>query len=641
MVFVIAAMLAAVCASAEDMSLTAIDLGKVRQGWGTPQIDKAVTGVGMSIGNRKFDRGLGTHADSTIWVQLDGAAERFVAWVGVDDNAGKGKGSVVFKVFGDGKLLFRSPVMKCGDTPLPVDVSLKGVKLLLLSAISTEDGISFDHADWADARFVGISTKPVATDGPKEEAVILTPKPSPKPRINGPKVFGVRSGHPVLFTIPATGDRPMKFAAADLPAGLSIDPTTGRISGSVTKRGTYSVILSARNTLGIATREFRIIVGDRIALTPPMGWNHWYTFTDRITDKIVRDSADLMVSTGMINHGYSYVNLDDCWMVKPGSDNPEIGGPARDADGNILSNKRFPDMNALTDYIHSKGLRAGIYISPGPTTCSGYEGSYGHEAQDAKRFADWGFDFLKYDFCSYGSVWKGDTPQEHKRPYKLMGDLLKEQDRDIVYNLCQYGMANVWEWGAEVGANSWRTAGDIGANPAGYSVGFTLDGREQWVGPGRWNDPDYINIGNLGAPTLLTPNEQYTYVTLWSMLAAPLFFSGDMAKLDDFTLGLLTNDEVIEVDQDPLGIQAHQVSRDNDTEVWVKDLDDGSKAVGLFNRNELPLKVTAKWMDLGVEGKQRVRDLWRQSDVGEFSGSFSTEVPRHGAMMLRMWPAKE
>ena len=175
-------------------------------------------------------------------------------------------------------------------------------------------------------------------------------------------------------------------------------------------------------------------------------------------------------------------------------------------------------------------------------------------------------------------------------PTSLWGDLLKGQDRDMVFNLCQYGMAKVWEWGAEVGGNSWRTAGDIGANPAGYSVGFTLDGREKWVGPGRWNDPDYINIGWLGSPTRLTPNEQYTYVTLWSMPAAPLFFSGDMTKLDDFTLSLLTNDEIIEVDQDPLGIQAHRVSQESETEVWVKDLEDGSKAVGLFNRNDFRRK---------------------------------------------------
>lgn len=630
------------CASvgaSEDVWLSSLDLSKVRQGWGSPQVDKAVTGASISIGGRKFDRGVGTHAESRIWVDLGKGAERFVAWVGVDDNAGQGKGSVDFRVIGDGKTLFRSRLMKAGDEPKPVDVSLKGVKLLLLIAFDCGDGINFDHADWAEARFVGARSKPAIVDGPDEKAIILTPKPSPKPRINGARIFGVRPGHPILYTIAATGERPMTFSAVGLPEGCVLDPQTGRISGSVEKRGTYYITLTAKNALGEATRDFRLVVGDKIALTPPMGWNDWYTFTSKITDKDIRAAADAMVSTGLINHGYSYVNIDDCWMVRPDSNDPEIGGAPRDADGNILPNKRFPDMKALTDYIHSKGLKAGIYTSPGPLTCARYEGSYGHEAQDAKRFADWGFDFLKYDLCTYQSVMKGNTLEEHKKPYILMGYLLKRQNRDIVFNLCQYGRANVWEWGEEVGGNCWRIAGDIGANPAAYTVGFKANGLEKWAGPGHWNDPDYINIGWLGSPTLLTPNEQYTYVTLWSLLAAPLFFSGDITRLDDFTLSLLTNDEVIEVNQDPLGKQAHRVAQRGDTEVWAKDMEDGSKAVGLFNRGEAPTTVTVRWSDIGVTGRQRVRDLWRQRDLGEFSNSYGMRVPRHGAAMIRLWNA--
>jgi len=624
-------------AFAEDFPLTSLDLSKLRQGWGTPQIDKTVTGGPISIGGRKFDHGLGTHANICLWVELKGGAERFEAWVGVDDAAGKGNGAVVFMVIGDDKCLYRSRISKSGDAPQKIDISLKGVKFVTLIATSAVSGINYDHADWADARFIGATAKPLTIDSPNDKPVILTPKPSPRPRINGAKVFGVRPGHPVLFTIPATGNRPMTFSASNLPAGLSLDSQTGRISGSVPNPGTYIVTLSAKNSLGTASRELRIVVGDDIALTPPMGWNDWYTFKRNITDKDVRAAADAMVASGMMDHGYSYVNIDDCWMVRPGSPEPGIGGDPRTADGKILPNKRFPDMKALTDYIHSKGLRAGIYISPGPRTCAGFEGSYGHEAQDAKQFADWGFDFLKYDLCSYREVQKDHSLEENKRPYKLMGDLLKEQDRDIVFNLCQYGIANVWEWGAEVGGNSWRTFGDIGSNPADYSVGFNLNDMGKWVGPGHWNDPDYINIGFLGSPTLLTPNEQYTYVTLWSLLAAPLFFSGDITKLDDFTLSLLTNDEVIEVDQDPLGKQARRVARVGDTEVWAKDMEDGSKAVGLFNRGEFSTTVAVKWSDLGITGSHRVRDLWRQRDIGKFSDSYQQEIPRHGTVMLRLW----
>ena len=234
---------------------------------------------------------------------------------------------------------------------------------------------------------------------------------------------------------------------------------------------------------------------------------------------------------------------------------------------------------------------------------------------------------------------KDRSLEEHTKPYALMGSLLLKQDRDIVFNLCQYGNAKVWEWGEEVGGNSWRTFGDIGANPSNYSVGFNEDGLEKYAGPGHWNDPDYINIGVLGSPTVLTPNEQYSYVSLWSFLAAPMIFSGDVTKMDDFTLSLLTNDEVIEVDQDPLGKQAHRVSQKDGAEVWTKDMEDGSKAVGLFNRGDMPVKVTANWADLGITGKQRVRDLWRQRDIGVFSESFGATIDRHGVMMLRVWPA--
>jgi len=635
------AVLSGAASASEDISVSSIDLSKVRQDWGSPQIDKAVTGVPMSIGGRKFDHGVGTHATSRIWIDLKGGVERFVSWVGVDDNVRQGRGTVVFKVIGDGKTLYASPVMRRGDAPRPIDVSLRGVKTLLLLASDAENGIDSDHADWADARLIGAKSRPVVTAGPDEEAVILTPKPSPKPRINGARVFGVRPGHPVLYTVAATGDRPMTFSAKGLPEGCALDAQTGRISGSIARRGTYTVTLTAKNAVGAATRDLRIVVGDQIALTPPMGWNDWYTFTRSVTDKDVRAAADAMVASGMADHGYSYVNIDDCWMVKPGSDDPDVGGRPRDAEGNILPNKHFPDMRALTDYIHSKGLKAGIYISPGPVTCAGYEGSYGHEAQDAKRFADWGFDFLKYDLCSYRGVWKGDTPEEQKRPYTLMGYLINRQERDIVFNLCQYGNAKVWEWGEQVGGHCWRTAGDIGANPARYIAGFEENGLEKWAGPGHWNDPDYINIGFLGSPTVLTPNEQYTYVTLWSLLAAPMIFSGDMTKLDDFTLSLLTNDEVIEVNQDPLGKQAHRVAKRGDTEVWAKDMEDGSKAVGLFNRGEMQRRVTVKWSDLGITGMQRVRDLWRQRDIGAFTNSYGTQLPRHGAAMLRIWDAKQ
>jgi alpha-galactosidase len=318
----------------------------------------------------------------------------------------------------------------------------------------------------------------------------------------------------------------------------------------------------------------------------------------------------------------------------------------------INSNKRFPDMKALTDYIHSLGLKAGIYTSPGPFTCAGHVAAYKFEEQDVARYVEWGYDFLKYDWCSYSSVGRRDTLPDLQKPYILIGDILKKQKRDIVLNLCQYGMGDVWKWGKEVGGNSWRTAGDLGGSFEGIGTALFRDGfdvynkndLQLYGGPGGWNDPDYLLVGYLSnwngktVPTPLTPNEQYTHVSLWSILAAPLIFSGDITRLDDFTLSLLTNDEIIDVDQDPLGKPGYRVSKSGDAEVWIRELEDGSIAVGLFNRGESPVKVTAYWSELKIAGKARVRDLWRQKDLGFYKEKFSSNVERHGVVMVRLWP---
>jgi alpha-galactosidase len=664
-IFTVAGALAALCLTigmsgashaADVVRLEDMDMASAAQDYGTPQVDRSITEKPLTLHGKVFEHGLGAHANFALWIDLKGAATRFSSVVGVDDGAG-GKGSVRFKVWVDVRKAADTGVLRGGDEPRTLSVDLAGAKRMILLVTSGGDDISFDHADWADARIAYRGEAPVTMEAPREAPYILTPRPSPKPRINGPNVFGVRPGHPFLFRIPATGDRPMTFAAKGLPPGLALDAETGIITGSVAKRGEHTVRLTARNARGEATRPFKIVVGDTLALTPPMGWNSWYVLLDRVTDRDIRNAADVMVKTGMADHGYSYVNIDDCWAIRPGSDNPEFQGDPRDSEGRINSNKRFPDMSALTDYIHAKGLKAGIYTSPGPLTCAGFVGSYGHEEDDARRFSAWGFDFLKYDWCSYNKVvtdvaLPGYTEQPPpnglphlKLPYQKMGDILKAQPRDFVYNLCQYGMGDVWKWGAEVGANSWRTTGDLGYTKNLYgsmsTIGFGENGIEKYAGPGHWNDPDYLLLGNITwqgklQPTPLGPDEQYTYVSLWSMLAAPMFFSGDMTKLDDFTLSLLTNDEVIEVDLDPLGRQGRRVAQDDDAEVWARDLEDGSKAVALFNRGEAPAKVTAKWSDIGVKGPRIVRDLWRQKDIGEFTDRFSADVPRHGVVFVRV-----
>jgi alpha-galactosidase len=487
---------------------------------------------------------------------------------------------------------------------------------------------------------------------------ILTPKPPAEARVNGPTIYGARPGHPFLYRIPCTGERPVHFSAQGLPATLHLDPLTGIITGSAPdKIGTYAVTLQASNSKGKSSRLFRIVVGDTLALTPPMGWNDWYSYYEQVTDKVMRQAADSMISSGLADFGYQYVNVDGGWQMNNNGKDPEVSGEARDPQGNIRPNRRFPDMQALAAYIHSKGLKAGIYTSPGPLDCADSTGSYQHEEADARTFAAWGFDFLKYDWCSYTTVAPAKpTLAAMRKPYDLMGGILKKLDRDIVFNLCQYGMGDVWTWGAEAGGNAWRTTGDLGMTkddrlPAFYNIGITNAALSSYAGPGHWNDPDYLLIGNVGdafkwdkpqprLPTSLTADEQYSYVSMWSLMAAPLFFAGDMTALDDFTLGLLCNNEVIDVDQDALGWQGRVIRRSADELILEKTLEDGTVAVGSFNLSGDSRKITATLTDLGLSGKQKVRDLWRQKEIGALTGSFSPEVARHGVMLVRLSPMR-
>src|ERR1700674_3545911 len=287
------------------------------------------------------------------------------------------------------------------------------------------------------------------------------------------------------------------------------------------------------------------VADNGLAKTPPMGWNSWNKFAGRVDDAAVRGMADAMASNGMKEAGYQYINIDDTW---------EAG---RDVQGNITTNKKFPDMKALADYVHGKGLKIGIYSSPGPKTCAGYEGSYQHEQQDANTWAAWGIDYLKYDWCSADKIYK---PAEMPAIYKKMGDALKVTGRPIVFSMCQHGLQNVWEWGASVGGNLWRTTGDIEDNWKSMStIGFDKQvGHERYAGPGHWNDPDMLEIGNAG----MSATEYRTHMSLWAMLAAPLLAGNDLRSMTNETRDILENKEVIAIDQDKLGRQGTRVSKE-------------------------------------------------------------------------------
>ena len=365
-----------------------------------------------------------------------------------------------------------------------------------------------------------------------------------------------------------------------------------------------------------------------LAATPPMGWNSWNHFADKVTDADVRAAADAMVSSGMRDAGYIYVNIDDTWEGQ------------RDAQGNIQSNSKFPDMKALADYVHSKGLKIGIYSSPGPKTCGGYVGSYQHEQQDANTYAGWGIDYLKYDLCSYEPIMKKEAKGDHQKEFSLMRQAYQKMHqallnthRPMVFSLCQYGMDDVWKWGSTVGGNLWRTTGDMADTYARMSkIGFSQAGLAKYAGPGHWNDPDMLEVGN----GHMTPDEYHTHMSLWAILAAPLLAGNDLSKMDASTGSILMNKEVIAIDQDSLGKQGDRVSATGPFEIWMKPLQGGAEAVALFNRSTGAHPITVQLASVGFNDPAHARDLWLHKDLGTVHGSYTATVPGHGVVLLRL-----
>jgi alpha-galactosidase len=372
-----------------------------------------------------------------------------------------------------------------------------------------------------------------------------------------------------------------------------------------------------------------------LAMTPPMGWNSWNHFAGRVTDADVRAAADAMVSSGMRDAGYVYVNVDDTWEGE------------RDDAGVIHSNKKFPDMKALGDYIHSKGLKFGIYSSPGPQTCARYEASYGWEEQDAKTYAEWGVDYLKYDLCSLRTLMlaagAGHVGVDARK--KIANDMMRESyvkmhaallktGRPIVLSLCQYGLDDVWTWGESVGGNLWRTTGDISDRYESMEkIGFGQAGLSKYAGPGHWNDPDMLEVGN----GKMTADEYRTHMSLWAILAAPLLAGNDLSSMTAETKSILMNSYVIAIDQDKLGRQGDRLRADGLLEVWTKPLANGSIAVGLFNRGTAAASMSVTMKEIGMEAKAKVQDIWgRANSVGDFTGM----VPAHGVVLLQVFPAK-
>ncbi len=514
---------------------------------------------------------------------------------------------------------------------------------------------------------------------------ILTPVPAGEPRITGASIFGVRPGKPIRFRVSATGAKSLTFTASGLPAGASLDPVTGWITGRApSDAGDVTVTLSARNAKGEATRQLTLRVGETICLTPPMGWNSWYVHSEGVSDKAIREIAGAMESKGLTDHGWTYLNIDDCWMG--------LRDPKTQA---IQPNAKFPDMKALVGFVNGKGLKLGIYSTPWMSTYAGYiggsapneTGDYSeyflpeserlnpHQVfgrypngiakglaiigpfwrvdRDAKQFADWGIDYVKYDWKEWTLEKKGDIYKvDRSKPVikteaftKRVFDDFRAQDRDIIVSLSPNHSREEDKFVPKY-CNLWRLTGDIEAKWERIIAPFGMADRLALTKPGHFGDLDMLQIGPLGKPNRaevvfkpspLTPAEQYVQVSLWCILTQPLLLSCNVPTMDDFDLNLATNDEVLAVNQDPLVKQGYRVANKiHDWEIWAKDLADGGKAVALFNLSDKDQVISVSKSQIGLTGI--VRDLWRQKDVGPMGDTFSTMVSPHGIAFVKIKP---
>jgi hypothetical protein len=465
---------------------------------------------------------------------------------------------------------------------------------------------------------------------------IRTPKPAAGPAINTPDRYGARKGNPFLYKIPATGIKPLVYTIKNLPEGLSLsNDNMGIIRGVLNEEGDFPIEITVSNTAGSAIKKMQIVCNKNITLTPPMGWNSWNCWGLRVSAEKVKASAQAMIDKRLVDYGWNYINIDDGWEAEKRNEN-----------GTIAANEKFPNMKELGNWLHENGLKFGIYSSPGPLTCGGFLGSYQHEIQDAATYANWGIDYLKYDWCSYETIHGGkDTSlASYKKPFETMRDALQKQNRDMVYSLCQYGMKDVWKWGASVGGNLWRTTGDIADNwESLYGIGFSQTKQQDDAKPGGgFNDPDMLVVGKVGwgenlHDTRLTPDEQYTHLSLWCLLNAPLLIGCDMSKLDDFTLNLLTNAELIAMDQNTNYKPATPWLTFSNYQVWVKRMQTDEYAIGIFNTAPYTQYIVVDLLELLQNKIGSIRDVWQQKEESLLKGSnknYRAIIPGHGVQLI-------
>ncbi len=635
--------------SAQTLWLDEVQPAQMESGRGESRAGLSASGFPLKVAGQVYKRGVGTHAVSRIMFLLQGKAVRFTALAGVDDTADS-LAVVEFFVLADQKIIWQSGLMKKGDAARNVDVPLDGVHKLALLVSANGNPERDAYADWLEARFDYNGIKPAVHRLRTQRPYLLTPPEGREPAINYPRIFGAKPGNPFLFPIPATGEQPLRFEALELPESLKLDPETGIISGTTPPPGRYSVEIKVLNIHGETAATLTIVSGDGIALTPPMGWispaESGLGFNNGQARLAAKSMADKLRA-----HGWNYMIIREGWQK-----------PERDGSGMLCASEAFPDMAAWSEYLHGLGLKSGVAARAAEGNCKGVPGSTGSEKKDAATWNAWGIDLLLYELCDADLSVNQDKVLKMKQPFYVMRDALKDQKQDIVYGINSLGHGKAWEWAETVGAQMWRTEGEMSDTWQNMvRNGFSRHPSAAYIKPGAWNDHGVLPFGKLGYAakqrnTRLSPNEQYACMTLWSILASPLILAGDLTTLDEFTLNLLTNDEVIAVNQDPRGAPARRISADGEDEIWVRDMADGSKVVALFYRkppgegpvaefiweDEIrPKMIRVNWARLGITGTWMVRDLWLQKDAGQAHEFVIAEVPWHGAAMLKLTPLKQ
>lgn len=617
------------------------------------------------------------HAPKAMFFRVSGGLRRFRAIVGFDPAIDTLKRKyqphhvaatkMGFRVYADGKLVADTGLLRPVEGCRTIDVDVSGTSKIVLESVDGGYWLGTPQlmALWRDVRFEGDAGLRVEQDLSGAETPqfgILTPEDEETPRFNGAWTYGVRPGNPILHRVAVTGNEPLEVSVVGvLPKGLVFDPSRRLLTGSLEERGDHRIEFLARNAWGEAKRTLTVRVGDKLCLTPPMGWSAWNAWRCGISDKIIRETADVFIEKRLADHGWTYINLDDGWQrgaigatppAESSVGDPKRTGNPRNDDGSIRPNGYFPDMKALADYLHSFGLKFGIYSSPGRKTCARYVGSYGHEAQDVETWTSWGVDYVKYDWCFYSEIFNeetaGRTPTDDDRikPFKKLYKELLRQPRDFVYSFSGYGGGA--KTGEANGANLWRTWFDLkdGWGCVLNAARSTMRQRQN-SHPGFWPDPDMLVVGRLHTgvlgehDTLLTPNEQYAHVSLWAILNAPLVLGCRMNVLDEFTTKLLVNPEVIDVDQDVAEGPGGVVVDTDEALVLAKTLSDGSKAICAVNLRPFIHRVAIDFGAVGLTGEVRVRDLWRRKDLDSCTGMMVANLPPHAPLFVRCFAVKQ